>query len=223
MSSSNGSERPAEELVVVRVDDEINQALAGHGGRSAAVALARARRSRGRARARTAALHDRRMKRRHLERHLRAHGCRIIDEGSNHTRWGGPRRARSVMPRHREIDYGLARKICKDLNVPPPSGARRCRRERSGRQRGSRVRGPADRLDGKPTSHCAVERRRRGHSAQGGPRRVLVREGDLIRTATGCSRSVASPPTADERALPECRLSRAVALRRCQSPLRRTR
>lgn len=109
MSSSNGSERPAEELVVVRVDDEINQALAGHGGRSAAVALARARRSRGRARARTAALHDRRMKRRDLERHLRAHGCRIIDEGSNHTRWGGPRRARSVMPRHREIDYGLAR------------------------------------------------------------------------------------------------------------------
>jgi threonine dehydrogenase-like Zn-dependent dehydrogenase len=45
-----------------------------------------------------------------------------IDEGSNHTRWAGPQGARSVMPRHREIDYGLARKICKDLKVPLPSG-----------------------------------------------------------------------------------------------------
>ena len=50
------------------------------------------------------------MKRRELERHLRAHGCRAIDEGANHTRWAGPTGARSVVPRHREIDYALARK-----------------------------------------------------------------------------------------------------------------
>jgi mRNA interferase HicA len=61
------------------------------------------------------------MKRRDLERHLSAHGCRSIDEGGNHTRWAGPEGARSVLPRHREIDYGLARKICRQLGVPPPT------------------------------------------------------------------------------------------------------
>ena len=60
------------------------------------------------------------MKRRDLERHLRACGCRLIDEGGNHSRWAGPEGARTVVPRHREISYGLARKICKDLEVPPP-------------------------------------------------------------------------------------------------------
>jgi predicted RNA binding protein YcfA (HicA-like mRNA interferase family) len=64
------------------------------------------------------------VKRRELERHLRAHGCRVIDEGGNHTRWAGPTGERSVMPRHREIDYRLARKICKDLDVPAPTGGR---------------------------------------------------------------------------------------------------
>ena len=64
------------------------------------------------------------MKRRELERHLRAQSCRQIDEGANHSRWIGPSGARSVMPRHREIDYGLARKICRQLKVPPPTGAR---------------------------------------------------------------------------------------------------
>ncbi len=64
------------------------------------------------------------MKRRDLERHLRAHGCRLIDEGANHTRWAGPQGERSVTPRHREIDHRLARKICKDLDIPPPTGAR---------------------------------------------------------------------------------------------------
>jgi hypothetical protein len=29
-----------------------------------------------------------------------------------------------VVPRHREIDFRLARKICADLKVPSPSGAR---------------------------------------------------------------------------------------------------
>jgi mRNA interferase HicA len=62
------------------------------------------------------------MKLRDLERYLRDQGCRQIDEGGNHTRWVGPQGARSVIPRHREIDYGLARKICKQLEVPLPTG-----------------------------------------------------------------------------------------------------
>jgi len=64
------------------------------------------------------------MKRRDLERHLRAHGCHQIDEGGNHARWASSHGKRSVVPRHREIDFGLARKICRQLEVPPPSGSR---------------------------------------------------------------------------------------------------
>ncbi len=64
------------------------------------------------------------MKRRDLERHLRAQGCRQIDEGGNHSRWAGPGGARSVMPRHREIDFALARKICAQLDVSQPTGSR---------------------------------------------------------------------------------------------------
>ena len=58
------------------------------------------------------------MKRRDLERHLRDHGCREIDEGGNHTRWAAASgKRRSALPRHREIDYRLARSICKQLGV----------------------------------------------------------------------------------------------------------
>jgi len=64
------------------------------------------------------------MKRRELERHLRAVGCRVVDEGGNHTRWRGSGGQRSVVPRHREIPYTLARKICAQLGVDPPTGAR---------------------------------------------------------------------------------------------------
>lgn len=64
------------------------------------------------------------MKRRDLERHLRAQGCRLIDEGGNHSRWAGPDGARSVVPRHREIDYRLARKICHQLEIEAPAGSR---------------------------------------------------------------------------------------------------
>jgi len=65
------------------------------------------------------------MKRRDLVRHLRYHGCREIDEGGNHTRWAAASgKRRSAVPRHREIDYRLARSICKQLGVPPPEGPR---------------------------------------------------------------------------------------------------
>ena len=65
------------------------------------------------------------MKRRELERHLREHGCREIDEVGNHTRWAAATgKRRSAVPRLHEIDYGLARSICKQLGVPPPEGPR---------------------------------------------------------------------------------------------------
>ncbi|MGZ5413336.1 MAG: hypothetical protein ACXWHH_12695 [Solirubrobacterales bacterium] len=48
-----------------------------------------------------------------------------MDEGGNHSRWAGPAdKQRSAVPRHREIDYRLARTICKQLGIPPPRGAR---------------------------------------------------------------------------------------------------
>ncbi|MFQ5745101.1 MAG: type II toxin-antitoxin system HicA family toxin [Acidobacteriota bacterium] len=59
------------------------------------------------------------MKRRDLIRHLEAHGCEFLREGGNHTVYVN-RTARKVstVPRHREINEDLARKICKDLGVP---------------------------------------------------------------------------------------------------------
>ena len=64
------------------------------------------------------------MKRRELERHLRNHGMRLLREGGNHSFWGSDAERSSAVPRHREIDFRLARKICAHLGVPPPSGPR---------------------------------------------------------------------------------------------------
>jgi predicted RNase H-like HicB family nuclease len=53
------------------------------------------------------ALHfdDRCMKRRDLEGHLRAHGCRQVDGGGNHARWAGPQGERSVVPTRFDRDW----------------------------------------------------------------------------------------------------------------------
>lgn len=60
------------------------------------------------------------MKRSALERHLYEHGCRLEREGSRHSIWFNPRmQLTSSVPRHSEIYPGIARKICKDLGVPP--------------------------------------------------------------------------------------------------------
>lgn len=64
------------------------------------------------------------MKRRRLEKHLRAQGCRKLDEGGNHTRWVAASGERSAVPRHREIDWKLVRSICQQLGVPAPTGSR---------------------------------------------------------------------------------------------------
>jgi len=61
------------------------------------------------------------MKRRELLRHLLDEGCVLIREGGNHSWWGNPaKNKRSAVPRHSEIPDVLARKICKDLDIPNP-------------------------------------------------------------------------------------------------------
>lgn len=61
------------------------------------------------------------MKRADLVRHLEAHGCQLLREGSNHTVYvNRAARRTSTVPRHRDINDYLAQKICKDLDVPQP-------------------------------------------------------------------------------------------------------
>ncbi len=61
------------------------------------------------------------MKRLKLLRHLEQHGCEFLREGGNHTIYvNRPARKVSSVPRHKEIDENLARKICKDLDVTKP-------------------------------------------------------------------------------------------------------
>jgi mRNA interferase HicA len=61
------------------------------------------------------------VKRRELLRHLAAHGCQLVREGSDHSWWGNPaNNRRSAVPRHTEINRFLARKICRDLGVSDP-------------------------------------------------------------------------------------------------------
>lgn len=61
------------------------------------------------------------MKRRDLIRHLEAHGCEFLREGGEHTVYvNREARKASAVPRHREINDILARRICRDLDVPEP-------------------------------------------------------------------------------------------------------
>jgi mRNA interferase HicA len=61
------------------------------------------------------------MKRREFLRHLHDNGCILVREGGNHSWWGNPEKnRRSAVPRHNEIDDFLAKKICKDLEIPKP-------------------------------------------------------------------------------------------------------
>ena len=48
------------------------------------------------------------MKLRDLVAHLKEHGAELL-------------RKSTAVPRHREINDFLCRKICKDLDIPPPS------------------------------------------------------------------------------------------------------
>ena len=61
------------------------------------------------------------MKRRRLLAYLREHGCELLREGGRHSIFYNPRNNRtSSVPRHAEINDFLARKICRDLDVPAP-------------------------------------------------------------------------------------------------------
>ncbi|MHC5541569.1 type II toxin-antitoxin system HicA family toxin [Singulisphaera rosea] len=61
------------------------------------------------------------MKRHDLVRHLEEHGCRLSREGARHSVFVNPlANATSTVPRHSEINEFLARKICRDLQIPGP-------------------------------------------------------------------------------------------------------
>ncbi|MBA2442572.1 MAG: type II toxin-antitoxin system HicA family toxin [Rubrobacter sp.] len=61
------------------------------------------------------------MKRRGLLRHLADHGCELRREGSKHSIYRNAATGkRTSVPRHTEIDDLTARKICEQLDIPPP-------------------------------------------------------------------------------------------------------
>lgn len=61
------------------------------------------------------------MKRIDLIRHLEKHGCEFLREGGSHTVYVNRKAKKSAsVPRHREINDYLARKICRELEVPEP-------------------------------------------------------------------------------------------------------
>jgi predicted RNA binding protein YcfA (HicA-like mRNA interferase family) len=61
------------------------------------------------------------MKRADLVRHLEGNGCRLLREGGSHSVFLNPvANRKATVPRHREINDFLCRKICRDLDVPEP-------------------------------------------------------------------------------------------------------
>jgi mRNA interferase HicA len=61
------------------------------------------------------------MKRTDLLRHLQQHGCVLLREGGKHSVFvNRVTRKVTTVPRHREINDFLARKICRDLEIPQP-------------------------------------------------------------------------------------------------------
>ncbi|MEK7477176.1 MAG: type II toxin-antitoxin system HicA family toxin [Candidatus Coatesbacteria bacterium] len=61
------------------------------------------------------------MKRASPLKHLHANGCVLLREGRKHSIYLNPTaRKVSSVPRHREVDEHLARKICLDLGLPNP-------------------------------------------------------------------------------------------------------
>lgn len=60
------------------------------------------------------------MKRSTLLQHLRKHGCALKRESTSHSLWTNPANgAVEAVPRHTEIANNLARKIWRDLGIPP--------------------------------------------------------------------------------------------------------
>ena len=65
------------------------------------------------------------MKRVDLIRHLERNGCEFLREGANHAVYVNRKTEKSSsVPRHREINEYLSRKICRDLQIPIPAARR---------------------------------------------------------------------------------------------------
>ena len=61
------------------------------------------------------------MKRRFLLRHIEKMGCEFLREGGNHSVYVNRTKNKvTTIPRHRDIDENLAKRICKDLGIPVP-------------------------------------------------------------------------------------------------------
>ncbi|MHB8870584.1 MAG: type II toxin-antitoxin system HicA family toxin [Thermoleophilia bacterium] len=61
------------------------------------------------------------MKRADLVRHLRERGCELLREGGRHSVYVNRKAGKATaVPRHREINDFLARKICRDLDALEP-------------------------------------------------------------------------------------------------------
>lgn len=61
------------------------------------------------------------MKRSDLLRHLKTHGCELLREGGSHSVYVNRTAGKAAaLPRHREINEFLARKICRDLEIREP-------------------------------------------------------------------------------------------------------
>jgi predicted RNA binding protein YcfA (HicA-like mRNA interferase family) len=61
------------------------------------------------------------MKRADLIRHLTANGCSLLRDRGRHSVYIDPTNNQiSAVPRHREINDFLARKICPDLGIQEP-------------------------------------------------------------------------------------------------------
>ncbi|MDO8751134.1 MAG: type II toxin-antitoxin system HicA family toxin [Dehalococcoidia bacterium] len=61
------------------------------------------------------------MKRRDLVSHLVKEGCILQREGAKHSVFLNPENGHlATIPRHREIEILLARKICRQMDIPVP-------------------------------------------------------------------------------------------------------
>lgn len=61
------------------------------------------------------------MKRKDLIKHLTHSGCIFVREGAKHSVFFNPQvRRSSTIPRHKEVNNYLAKKICRDLGIEVP-------------------------------------------------------------------------------------------------------
>lgn len=71
------------------------------------------------------------MKRVDLIRHIEACGCAFLREGGRHTVCLNPTaRKVSTVPRHREINDFMAKKICRELEIDDPGKAKKPEHEK---------------------------------------------------------------------------------------------